>query len=45
MTATQMEALDLMATKQSRIVSGDPTFADHWDDIAGYARLGKVTYE
>lgn len=37
----QMEALDMIAVKISRILSGDPNHADHWDDIAGYAYLGK----
>lgn len=36
----QREALDMIASKIARIVCGDPGFADHWDDIAGYARLG-----
>ena len=35
----QMEALDLIATKISRIVTGDPSYVDNWDDIAGYATL------
>ena len=34
-----LEALDLICTKLSRIVHGDPTVLDSWDDIAGYARL------
>jgi hypothetical protein len=37
----QREALDMIAVKISRILSGDPNHADHWDDIAGYAYLGK----
>lgn len=37
----QREALDLIATKISRILTGDPFAPDHWDDIAGYAHLGK----
>jgi hypothetical protein len=37
---TQREALEMIAHKVSRILSGDASFADHWDDIAGYARLG-----
>lgn len=36
----QREALDMIASKLARIVCGDPCHADHWDDIAGYARLG-----
>lgn len=37
----QQEALDMIATKMSRILSGNPNEPDHWDDIAGYAYLGK----
>lgn len=35
----QREALDMIAHKMGRIVAGDPDHVDHWDDIAGYARL------
>lgn len=35
------EALDMIATKMSRILCGNAHFEDHWDDIAGYAQLGK----
>lgn len=35
----QREALDMIAHKIGRILAGNPNFADHWDDIAGYARL------
>ena len=35
----QREALDMIALKVSRILSGDPNVKDHWDDIAGYANL------
>jgi hypothetical protein len=35
----QAEALDQMAQKMCRILQGDPDFADHWVDIAGYASL------
>ena len=38
---TQIIALAAILTKLSRIVCGDPNFSDHWDDIAGYAMLGK----
>lgn len=34
------EALDMIALKLSRILSGQASFKDHWDDIAGYAKLG-----
>ena len=33
------EALDLIATKISRIINGNPNETDHWRDIAGYATL------
>lgn len=41
MNHMQQEAIDMILTKVSRIVTGDPSHADHWDDIAGYAYLGK----
>ena len=34
------EALDMIALKISRICSGQADTKDHWDDIAGYAKLG-----
>ncbi len=37
----QEEALHMIASKISRILSGIPDFYDHWDDIAGYAKLGR----
>lgn len=36
---SQREALEMNAHKIGRILAGDPNFADHWDDIAGYAKL------
>lgn len=36
---TQREALEMIATKISRILSGDPHEVDHWRDVAGYAAL------
>jgi hypothetical protein len=27
--------------KLARVLSGNPDNADHWDDIGGYARLGR----
>ena len=41
LTIPQLEALDMICVKISRIIAGDPSHADHWDDIAGYAQLGK----
>ena len=39
----EREALDMIVHKIARIVSGDPHFNDHWDDIAGYATLASKT--
>lgn len=33
------EALDMIVHKIGRILSGNPNHHDHWDDIAGYAKL------
>jgi hypothetical protein len=41
MASWQQEALDMICTKMGRITCGDPNEPDHWDDIAGYAHLGK----
>ena len=35
----QAEALEMIAMKIARILSGNASFADHWEDIEGYARL------
>lgn len=39
------EALDQIALKLSRILSGQANVKDHWDDIAGYAKLGSEACE
>lgn len=39
LSVIQREALDMIAHKIGRIVAGNPNHQDHWDDIAGYARL------
>lgn len=36
----QQESLDLICTKIGRIMSGNNLEIDHWNDIAGYAKLG-----
>jgi hypothetical protein len=33
------EALDQIACKISRLLTGDPYYADNWRDISGYATL------
>jgi hypothetical protein len=39
LTPLQREGLDMICSKISRIMAGDPNFKDHWDDIAGYAKM------
>jgi hypothetical protein len=39
LTVEQRESLDMIAHKIGRILAGDSNFRDHWDDIAGYAKL------
>ncbi len=43
LSSEQKEALEMICVKLGRIVNGDPNYADHWDDIAGYAELGKFS--
>jgi len=42
---TQIEALDMIATKIARILHGNPNERDHWLDIEGYARLVRLELE
>lgn len=39
LTPDKKEALDMIASKISRIVTGDPEYKDNWVDCAGYATL------
>jgi hypothetical protein len=39
LTADQKETLHMIAHKMGRVVTGNPDVADHWDDMAGYAKL------
>jgi len=36
---TQAQALEVIADKLARILCGDPSFLDHWQDGAGYFEL------
>lgn len=36
---SQRESLHMIVHKIGRILAGNPDYADHWDDIAGYAKL------
>ena len=40
LSARHQLCLDMVALKMARIISGRSTHTEHWDDIAGYARLG-----
>lgn len=39
LNSMQRESMEMIFHKIGRILAGDPNFKDHWDDIAGYARL------
>lgn len=41
---THRQALDMICLKIARIMS-NPDHKDHWDDIAGYAKLGSEACE
>lgn len=38
---TQKEVLEMICTKISRIMGGDPSYLDTWHDISGYAKLAE----
>lgn len=39
LTPDQKEALDMIQTKISRLLTGDPNYPDNWTDIQGFAKL------
>lgn len=39
LTPAEREAMEMILHKCGRILSGDASFADHWNNIAGYAFL------
>ena len=39
LSSVQLEALSMIQHKIARILTGDCNHKDHWDDIAGYAKL------
>jgi len=41
LSVVQREALDMIAAKVCRILSGNANEPDHWLDIEGYARLAR----
>ena len=38
-TAVHKEGFHMIVHKLQRILAGDPDFAEHWHDVAGYANL------
>jgi len=42
LTDTQKESLDMILHKIGRIVAGESGFQDHWDDVAGYAKIARA---
>ena len=43
LSGAQAEALDMFASKISRLLTGDPDYVDNWHDIQGYASLVEDT--
>lgn len=41
LTDTEREAMDMIALKFSRILSGKALEVQHWEDVVGYARLAE----
>ena len=39
LTVVQKQALEVIADKIARILTGDPNYDDNWHDIQGYAKL------
>lgn len=39
LTEKQKESLEMICHKIGRIMAGDASFPDHWDDIGGYAKI------
>jgi len=44
LTDQQREALDMIAHKIGRILAGQSSLQDHWDDIAGYAHIANKDF-
>jgi hypothetical protein len=41
LSADKKQALEVIADKIARILSGDPDYKDNWHDIQGYAKLAE----
>lgn len=44
LTSMQRESIEMILHKIGRIIAGDASYADHWDDIAGYAKIANGSY-
>ena len=44
LTDMQHESIEMILHKIGRIVAGNSSFQDHWDDIAGYAKISNGSY-
>ena len=45
LTPAMRQSLEVIADKIARILNGDPTYADNWHDIQGYAQLVEKTLQ
>ena len=39
LSSDKKEALEMLATKISRVLTGNPDYHDNWHDIEGYTKL------
>lgn len=44
LSSQQAEAIDMILHKIGRVMAGDASFQDHWDDIAGYAHIANKDF-
>lgn len=42
LSPVQRESMDMIVTNMSRVLSGDPNFAEHWEKIETYAHLSFI---
>ena len=42
LSTDKQQALDVIADKIARILTGDPEYTDNWHDIQGYAKLAEA---
>jgi hypothetical protein len=44
MNDQERESADMIVHKLARIISGNPHEEEHWDDIAGYAKIARKDF-